>query len=162
MYEFTHVIPQIFRDDRLGINFLSLTAKNFEAKEADRRTCYRHQKKIEMAFWRPKKIKFSLSKNMALSVFSYECWRWKFTTTLEKRIDICQTNCLRGIFKLRWQHHFPNKTGLEMIWAENISSKKKVGMMDWIGHVLKIDPKDDCNVVLGGRYESGVTYEVRK
>lgn len=151
MYEYTHVLPQIYRDDRLSINFLSLTAKNIEAKEADRRTCYRHQKKIEIAFWRPTKIKFSLSKNMALSVFSYECWRWKFTTTLEKRIDIGQTNCLRGIFKLRWQHHFPNKTGLEMIGAENISSKKKVGIMDWIGHVLKIDPKDDCNVVLGGR-----------
>lgn len=45
MYEYTHVLPQIYRDDRLSINFLSLTAKNIEAKEADRRTCYRHQKK---------------------------------------------------------------------------------------------------------------------
>lgn len=34
--------------------------------------------------------------------------------------------------------------------------------MDWIGHVLKIDPKDDCNVDLGGRWNSGVTHEVRK
>lgn len=34
--------------------------------------------------------------------------------------------------------------------------------MDWIGHVLKIDPKNDSNVVLGGRWESGVTHEVRK
>lgn len=36
-----------------------------------------------------------------------------------------------------------------MIGVENISSKKKVGMMDWIGYVLKIDLKDDCNVFLG-------------
>lgn len=57
MYEYTHVIPQIYRDDRLSINFLSFTAKNIEAKEADRRTCYRHQKKIETAFWRPTKVK---------------------------------------------------------------------------------------------------------
>lgn len=49
-----------------------------------------------------------------------------------------------------------------MIGAANISGKKKVGMMDWIGHVLKIDPKNDSNVVLGGRCESGVTHEVRK
>lgn len=61
MYEYTHVLPQIYRDDRLSINFLSLTAKNIEAKEADRRTCYRHQKKIEIAFWRPTKIKYFLS-----------------------------------------------------------------------------------------------------
>lgn len=27
---------------------------------------------------------------------------------------------------------------------------------------LKIDPKNDSNVVLGGRWESGVTHEVRK
>lgn len=49
-----------------------------------------------------------------------------------------------------------------MIGVENISSKKKIGMMDWIGYVLKIDLKDDCNVVFGGRQESGVMYEVRK
>lgn len=124
MYEYTHVIPQIYRDDRLSINFLSLTAKNIEAKAAEVLTT---SEKIAMAFWRPKKIKFSLSKNMALSVFSYERWRWKITTILEKRIDICQTNCLRGIFKLRWQHHFPSKTGLKMIGAANISGKKKGG-----------------------------------
>lgn len=41
-------------------------------------------------------------------------------------------------------------------------ARKRVGMMDWIGHVLKIDPKNDSNVVLGGRWESGVTHEVRK
>lgn len=81
---------------------------------------------------------------------------------LEKRIDICQINCFRGIFKFRWQYYFLNKIGLEMIGVENISSKKKVGMMDQIGYVLKIDLKDDCNVVFGGRQESGVMYEVRK
>lgn len=69
MYEYTHVIPQIYRDDQLSINFLSLTAKNIEAKAAEVLTT---SEKIAMAFWRPKKIKFSLSKNMALSVFSYE------------------------------------------------------------------------------------------
>lgn len=35
MYEYTHVIPQIYRDDQLSINFLSLTAKNIEAKAAE-------------------------------------------------------------------------------------------------------------------------------
>lgn len=49
-----------------------------------------------------------------------------------------------------------------MIGVVNISGKKKVGMMDWIGYVLKIDLKNDSNVVLGGRWESGVMYEVRK
>lgn len=42
MYEYN--TSQKYRDDRLSINFLSLTAKNTEAKEADRRRCCRHQK----------------------------------------------------------------------------------------------------------------------
>lgn len=36
-----------------------------------------------------------------------------------------------------------------MIGEENICSKVRVEMMDWIGHALKKGPTDDCNVAPG-------------
>lgn len=88
----------------------------------------------------------SIFKSLILSVLVYGCETWKLTKIEKKRIDTFKTKCPREILKNRWQEHFPNKAVLEMAVKENISCGVRRRRWDWIGHVLRKDPMDDCVV----------------
>ena len=93
-----------------------------------------------------RKTKASLFKSLVLSVLLYGC---ELTKGEEEKLDIFQTKCLRRIFKIRWQQHIPNKTVLDMAGAENISDEVRRRQWNWMGHVLRNEPTDDCAVALG-------------
>jgi len=57
------------------------------------------------------------------------------------------------ILKIRWQQHILNKTVLEMAQVDNISDELRRRRWNWIGHILRKDPKDDYAVSLGWRPE---------
>ena len=77
----------------------------------------------------------------------------------EEKLDIFQTKCLRRIFKIRWQQHVSNATVLELAGAGKISEEVRRKRWNWIGHVLRKEPTNDCAVALGwtpeGRRKSG-------
>lgn len=96
-----------------------------------------------------RKVKVSLFKSLILSVLLYGCVTWILTKTEEKKIDSFQTKCLRRILKVRWQQRIPNLTVLEMAEASNISGEIRRRRWNWMGHILRKDPVDDCGVALG-------------
>ena len=59
------------------------------------------------------------------------------------------------MFKIRWQQHVPNNTVLEMAEAGKISDEVKRRRWNWINHMLRRDPRDDCVVALGWTPEGG-------
>ena len=67
----------------------------------------------------------------------------------EEKLDAFQTRCLRRILHIRWQQHVPNTTVLEMTGSEKISGEVRRRRWNWIGHVLRRDPSDNCAVALG-------------
>ncbi|KAK7486132.1 hypothetical protein BaRGS_00022598, partial [Batillaria attramentaria] len=94
-----------------------------------------------------RKTKASLYNCLVLSVLLYGCETCKLTKGEEKRLDIFHTKCLRRVLKIRWQQHVSNKTVLEMAEAEKVSDEVR-RRWNWIGHVLRREPTDDCAVAL--------------
>ena len=96
-----------------------------------------------------RKTKASLFKSLVLAVLLYGCETWKLTRGEEEKLDIFQTKCLRRIFKIRWQQHVSNATVLELAGAGKISEEVRRKRWNWIGHVLRKEPTNDCAVALG-------------
>lgn len=91
----------------------------------------------------------SLFKCLVVSVLLiYRCDTWKLTKTEEKRIDTFQTRCLGRVLKTSRNKHIPNKAVLEMTRAET-SFEVRRRRRNWIGHVPRKDPTDDCAVAHG-------------
>lgn len=96
-----------------------------------------------------RKFKVSLFKSLVLSVLLYGYKTWEITKTEEKKIDYFQIKCLRRIRKVKWQQHISNLIVLEMAGTSNISVEIRRRKWNWIGHILRKDPADDCAVSLG-------------
>ena len=96
-----------------------------------------------------RKTKTSLFKSLVLTVLLYGCETWKLTKGEEGKLDSFQNKCLRRIFKIRWQQHISNNTVLEMAEVQKISAEVRRRRWNWIGHILRKDPHDDCAVALG-------------
>ena len=61
-----------------------------------------------------RKNKIQLFKILVLSTPLYGCETWKLTQGEERKLDTFQSQCLRRIFKVRWQQHVANRKILEM------------------------------------------------
>lgn len=96
-----------------------------------------------------RKTKASLFKSLVLSVLLYGRETWKLTKGDKEKLDVFETKCLRRVFKIWWQQLIPNKTVLQMATAENISDQVRRWRWNWIGHVLRKKPTQDCAVALG-------------
>ena len=96
-----------------------------------------------------RRTKASLFKSLVLSVLLYGCETWKLTKGEEEKLDIFQTKSLRRIFGIQWQDHVTNERVLELAETTKISDEIRRRRWNWIGHILRKDPKDDCAVALG-------------
>ena len=96
-----------------------------------------------------RRTKASLFKSLVLSVLLYGSETWKLTKGEEEKLDIFQTKCLRRIFGVRWEQHITNERILEMANATKVSDEIRRRRWNWIGHILRKDPKEDTVVALG-------------
>ena len=100
-----------------------------------------------------RKTKASLFKSLVLSVLLYGCETWKLTKAEEEKLDSFQSRYLRKIFKIHWQQHIPNSKILEIANTRKISEEVRRRRWNWIGHILRREPRNDCAVALEWRPE---------
>ena len=107
--------------------------------------------------WRMRNIgrntKVKLFKTLVRSVLLYGCEAWKITKTEEKKIDSFQFTCLRRILGIRWPQKIRNDHIEEMTGINKISEEIRRRQWNWIGHVLRREPNNDCRVALDWRPE---------
>jgi len=59
-----------------------------------------------------------------------------------------QGRCLQRIFKIRWQDRITNKKVLQMAEMENLSEDVQRRRWQFIGHIMRKEPNNDCSIAL--------------
>ena len=68
----------------------------------------------------------------------------------DKAMDGFQHNCLRRILKINWQNHISNEEVLKIANMVQLSREVKKERWKMIGHVLRQDQENDCNITMIG------------
>ena len=94
-----------------------------------------------------RKTKTKLFTTLVTPVLLYGCETCKMNKGDNKLIDTFQNKCLRKILKIRWEDHVSNeeineRSGIKLVSLETCRRWK------FIGHMLRKDPENDCNIVL--------------
>ena len=66
----------------------------------------------------------------------------------DKRIDVFHNTCLRRILRIDWKDHVTTQELLENAGIKPLSREVKRHRWKMIGHILKKDQKDDCNIAM--------------
>ena len=96
-----------------------------------------------------RKTKTRLYKTLVTPVLLYGCETWKMTKGDNKVIDTFQNKCLRKILKIKWEDHINNEELNERSGVRPVSQEVCRRRWKFIGHMLRKDPENDCNVALG-------------
>ena len=64
----------------------------------------------------------------------------------DKAVNVFHNRCLRKIFRIRWQDHVSTKELLERASMKPLSVEVMSRRWKMIGHILRKDHNDDCNV----------------
>ena len=114
--------------------------------------------KARGAFLRPKKIwnsksvsrrtKLRLYKTLVVPVLLYGCETWKMNKGDDKRIDVFHNMCCRRILRIHWKDHVTTQELLEKAGMKPLSKQVKRRRWNMIGHILRKDQKDDCNIAM--------------
>ena len=95
-----------------------------------------------------RRTKVRLYKTLVKPVLMYGCETWKINKCDEKKIDVFQRRCLRGIFKIRWQGRITNKEVLKMAEIENLSEDVQRRRWKFISHITRKELQNDCRTAL--------------
>ena len=97
------------------------------------------------------RTKVILFKSLILSVLLYGSETWKLTKGEETKLDVFQMRCLRGLYKIRWQQHVPNREVLERAELTAVSEEVRRRRWNWIGQVMRMRHHGDCAMALDWR-----------
>ena len=64
----------------------------------------------------------------------------------DKRVDVFHNTCLRRILRIDWKDHVTTQELLEKAGMKPLSKEVKRRRWNMIGHILRKDQKDDCNI----------------
>ena len=92
--------------------------------------------------------KFRLYKTLVLPVLLYGCETWKMNQGDDKTVDVFQSKCLRRILRIRWQDHIRTADILKQADMKPLSQEVKIRRWRMIGHILRQDSGNDCNVAM--------------
>ncbi len=95
-----------------------------------------------------RKTKLKLFNTLVIPVLLYGCETWKTTKNDNKAINVFQSKCLRRILNVKWNDYVTNQEILERSGASTLSEEVKRRRWKFIGHILRQDPNNDCNVAL--------------
>jgi endonuclease/exonuclease/phosphatase family metal-dependent hydrolase len=92
------------------------------------------------------KIRIFNSNVLSVLLYGSECW--KTTATIERKLEVFQTKCLRRIMKIFW----PNMISNEELWhragASSIAETIATRRWRWLGHVCRMPPDSLPRVAL--------------
>ena len=66
----------------------------------------------------------------------------------DEAVNVLHNRCLRKIFRIRWQDHVSTKELLERASMKPLSVEVMSRRWKMIGHILRKDRNDDCNVAM--------------
>ncbi|KAL9960175.1 hypothetical protein ACROYT_G033591 [Oculina patagonica] len=88
------------------------------------------------------KTKIRFFKSNVLSTLLYDAESWKITKTISHKLDIFQNWCLRRILRIFWPNTISNYELRRITRRETITQQVQRRRWRWIGHVLRMMPKD--------------------
>ena len=95
-----------------------------------------------------RRTKLRLYRTLVVPVLLYGCETWKLNKGDDKTIDVFNNRCLRRILKIKWQDHVSTVELLKRADLKPLSEEVKWRRWKMIGHILRQDPKNDCNIAL--------------
>ena len=95
-----------------------------------------------------RRTKLRLYKTIVVAVLLYECETWKMNKGDDKQIYVFQNTCLKRILQIGWKDHVTTQELLEKAGMKPLSKKVKRRRWKMIGHILRKDQKDDCNIAM--------------
>ncbi|XP_060069051.1 uncharacterized protein LOC132549148 [Ylistrum balloti] len=93
----------------------------------------------------PRKTKLKLYKALVIPVLLYGC---EMNKGDDRMVDVFHNKCLRRILNIQWQEHIKTDEILERASMRPISQEIKCRKWEMIGHILRQDRNNDCNVAL--------------
>ena len=82
--------------------------------------------------------KIKIFKSNVLSVLLYGSECWKTTTTIEHKLEVFQTKCLRRILRIFWPNVISNQELLNRTGLKTITENIKIRRWTWLGHVYRM------------------------
>jgi len=89
-----------------------------------------------------------LFNSLVKSVLLHGCETWKMTEGNKKTLDIFHTKCLRRIYKVFWPYVVSNRELLSRSNGREISREVLKRKWDWLGHILRRNKDDHCQVAI--------------
>lgn len=93
--------------------------------------------------------KIRLFRSNVLSVLLYGSECWKTTVTIEKKLEVFQTKCLRRIMKIFWPNTISNENLRNMANMETLAEMIQRRRWRWLGHVCRMPTSSITRTALG-------------
>ncbi len=87
-------------------------------------------------------------KTLVVPVLLYGYETWKMNKGDNKAVDVFHNRCLRRILRIQWQDHISTEELLGRADVKPLSEKGKRRRWKMIGHILRQDQNNDCNVAM--------------
>ena len=84
-----------------------------------------------------KETKLRIFKSNVISTLLYGAESWKVTKSINHKLDVFQTRCLRRIMRIHWPNTISNEELHSQTNTEPISTQIQQRRWRWIGHVLR-------------------------
>ena len=95
-----------------------------------------------------RRTKLRLYKTLVVPVLLYGCETWKMNKEDNKAVDVFHNRCLRRILCIHWQDQVTTKDLLERAEMKQLSAEVKLRRWKMIGHILRQNHDNDCNVAM--------------
>ena len=95
-----------------------------------------------------RRTKMRLYKTLVMPVLLYGCETWKMNKEDNKAVDVFHNRCLRRIFRIHWEDHISTAKLLERAEMRPLSDEVKLRRWKMIGHILRQDHNNDCNIAM--------------
>ncbi|XP_063408720.1 uncharacterized protein LOC134692200 [Mytilus trossulus] len=112
------------------------------------RTAYYKLRKIWTSNQYSRNTKMKIYKSNVISVLLYRAECWKISKRDGDRLNTFNTRNLRRIFKIFWPTMVSNAELLQKANMCSITNTNKIRRWSWIGHILRMDPWNDCRIAL--------------
>ena len=122
--------------------------KDLRSRVSKARGAFIRLKKIWSSNSITKRTKLKLYRTLVMPVLLYGCETWKMNKGDNKVVDVFQNRCLRRILRIHWQDHVSTKDLLERSEMKPLSEEVKLRRWKMIGHILRQDHNNDCNIAL--------------
>ena len=128
--------------------FVYLGAKVCKEGGSKARGAFNKLKKIWISNIILRKRKLRLYKTLVVPVLFYGSETWKMIKGDDKAVNVFHNRCPRTILRIRWQDHVSTKELLERAGMKPLSVEVMSRGWKMIGHILRKDRNDDCNVAM--------------